>query len=175
MKAESLNMHSMGLHSKIIPPIWQVKDDKMYEFLEETKGEKYKNLLDFACSICDSFQLVIRTDMGNPKEIRKILREIEAHKIKMEVTSEWASTMLDGETAEVYFYKTNEDTLTFLKNKTNSLHGWIYPYLPEDLSFFKNNQPWLINISHEKSTYLKTENPSEVSCIKNIGIKLTLC
>ena len=55
-----------------------------------------------------------------------------------------------------------------LKQASNSLHDWIQPNLPEDLSFIKNHKPWLINTSHEYESYIETEEEYEIDKIIKI-------
>ncbi len=59
----------------------------------------------------------------------------------MKNESKWASTTLsDGFTADVYYFKTDEHAKITLKTMANSLFDFEMPSLPEDLSFFKNGE-----------------------------------
>jgi hypothetical protein len=55
-----------------------------------------------------------------------------------------------------------------LKQVSNSLHGWVQPNLPEDLSFIKNHTPWLIDTSHEYESYIENEDEEEIYKILKI-------
>jgi len=50
----------------------------------------------------------------------------------------------------------------------------VQPDLPEDLSFMKGNKLWLVNTSHESSSYFVTEEKEdleEILGIRNLKIK----
>ncbi|MGG3736022.1 hypothetical protein ABET14_12820 [Heyndrickxia coagulans] len=64
--------------------------------------------------------------------------------------SKWAGTELDGETAYVYYYFANELSKDKILKYSKSLFGWEQPMLPEDLSFYKSENPWLVSIAHMK-------------------------
>lgn len=51
----------------------------------------------------------------------------------------------------------NKKAREILKSVTNSLHSWVHPDLPEDLSFIKDVKPWLINTSHEFESRIITD------------------
>ncbi|MDG3044715.1 hypothetical protein OE903_15155 [Bacillus sp. B6(2022)] len=87
---------------------------------------------------------------------------------EMKEQSEWASTMLLNNTAKVYYYYTDENAKSILKEFANSLYDWEQPNLPEDLSFFKNGEDWLVTSSHEEESYIDTENDTELQRILSI-------
>jgi hypothetical protein len=90
----------------------------------------------------------------------------------MRLESKWASTILgDDNNAEVYFYHTDEHTEKVVKELSNSLYDWCLSEpnaLPEDLSFFKNGRPWLVNYAHERESHIFTDNGNEIEKIKSV-------
>ncbi|MFS0656891.1 stage III sporulation protein AH [Bacillus sp. 179-C3.3 HS] len=133
------------------------------------KGEQYSKLIDLAFDICDEFHLVLRKDMGSLKSFEPLLKKLESSLKEMKEQSEWASTLLgDDQTAKVYYYYTDENAKSILLEVAQSLYDWEQPNLPEDLSFFKNGEAWLITCSHENESYIDTEDHTEIQRVFNI-------
>ncbi|KFN04094.1 hypothetical protein [Bacillus clarus] len=73
----------------------------------------------------------------------------------------------------MYFYYADDNAKNVLKELSNSLYEWVFPDLPEDLSFFKSGKEWLITCSHEKESFIKTEDKKEIERVLNIpGLKV---
>ncbi|MBU3144945.1 hypothetical protein [Clostridium sp. CF012] len=63
--------------------------------------------------------------------------------------------------------------MEIIKKVSNSLHDWVHPDLPEDLSFIKHNKDWLTNTSHEQESYILTDDKEEIDKIIKIeGLKV---
>jgi len=146
----------------------------MITITKNPKKKTYKDLMELAFKICDSFHLVIRKDMGTIEDYNQILQRLESSLIEMKEESEWASTILgDGQTAYVYYYNTDNNAKKVVLESSNNLFGWEHPDLPEDLSFFKNNKEWLVTISHEKEAFIYNSDKSELDQINAIkGLKI---
>lgn len=145
--------------------------------ITDPKSDIYKNLIDLAFDICDEFILVVRKDAGlNLNDYGKLVLEKLSSSLKeVKEQSEWIGTKLYSETAFVYYYNTDNEARKIIKEASNSLHSWVQPNLPEDLSFIKNNSPWLINTTHEHESYIKTDDKEEINKILNIeGLSLKL-
>ena len=139
-------------------------------FLEnDPKDNAYRDLIDLAFKVCDTFILVVRKDIFLNQNVDYILEELESSLKEVKEQYEWPGTLLAGEKpAKVYYYNTDINARTIIKTVTNSLHSWVYPDLPEDLCFIKNGKPWLINTSHEFESYIITENKEEIDKITQI-------
>ncbi|MBT2214848.1 stage III sporulation protein AH [Virgibacillus dakarensis] len=146
----------------------------MYRVKINPENTVYKQLIDLAFNYCDTFHLVIRKDMGKIRDLKNFLSKLEPSLIELREESEWASTILDGETAYVYYYNTQDATTRdFIKNSVDSLYSWEQPELPEDLSFFKDGEVWLATSSHENECYILPTNQSEIKDLQNInGLEL---
>ncbi|MCY6959518.1 stage III sporulation protein AH [Clostridium brassicae] len=137
------------------------------------KNKAYYNLLDIAFDVCDTFILVIRKDMDCNQSVFNIINMLQDSLIEMKEESEWVGTELLGQTAYVYYYKTNDNAKKIIKSISNSLYEWTQPNFPEDLSFIKNGEAWLINTAHEYEGYLLTEDPILINRLKSIdGLNL---
>lgn len=55
---------------------------------------------------------------------------------------------------------------------TDSIYDWKYPDLPEDICFFKNNKCVLETITHEKLTFLHTDDKELLRKIKFARLRL---
>ena len=138
----------------------------------------YDALLDLAFATCNEFHLVLRRDMGNIRALDPILDKLKGSFKEMRLESKWASTMLaDDNQAEVYFYHSDENAKKVVKELSKSLYDWCLSeprILPEDLSFFKGDNVWLVNCAHERESSIYTDNVSEIENLKSIkGIKIS--
>ena len=146
-------------------------------FIETNPNNKiYRDLIDLAFEICDEFVLVVRPDISKNDNIHNVLWELQYSLKKVKEQFEWPGTIYGGEhPVLVYYYNTDKRAKETLKQVSNSLHDWVQPNLPEDLSFIKNHVPWLINTSHEDVSYIKTEDEEEIDKILKIkGLKIRL-
>jgi hypothetical protein len=121
---------------------------------EDIKGEDYRLLIEVAFDKCNRFAFVQRRDLMENENVAmehfyKLVENIKDSFIEMKEQSEWETTELLDSTAYVFYYELNEKTKAFLLNKSNSLFGWISPYLPEDLMLYKDTEVWLAGCSHE--------------------------
>jgi len=137
----------------------------------EPKNEVYYSVIDLAFDICDEFILVVERSYppslnNNGKLILKKLRPFFIEKKKQ---SEWAGTTLaKGDTAFVYHYRTDPGAKEIIKEVSRSLYDWVHRDFPEDLSFYKNGKPWLVNVSHERISHFNTDDESDIRSIKSI-------
>lgn len=146
----------------------------MLSIVKNPKNEVYRELLDICFQFCDEFQLVLRTDIDEDvSDLENELKVIQDSFTVMKKESEWASTMLDGATADVYYFKTTENAKAMLKKMSNSLFEWQMPDLPEDLSFYQNGKVWMSTSSHEELCFIYPQNKLETEKIKTInGLKI---
>lgn len=139
-------------------------------FIESNpKGKVYRDLIDLVFEICDEFVLVVRKDISVTANVNHVLEKLQSSLKEVKEQFEWPGTIYFGEEpALVYYYNTDSNAKKILKQESNSLHDWIQPNLPEDLSFIKNHKPWLINVSHESESYIETEDEYEIDKIMKI-------
>ncbi|MGP4072744.1 stage III sporulation protein AH [Piscibacillus sp. B03] len=130
--------------------------------------------MDIAFETCDQFYFVLRKDLGPLDGFSSLLDKLSNSLIEKREQSEWAGTVLgDNNTAEVYYYHTDQNAKKIIKESARSLYSWVYPNLPEDLCFLKSGRDWLVTISHESEGFIKDENEEETSKISNIsGLKV---
>jgi len=140
------------------------------------KDKIYIELIDLAFEICEEFVLVVRDDITKADNVEKVLAKLQSSLKEVKQQFKWPGTVYLGERPVfVYYYNTDDHAKEVLKEVSNSLHDWIQPNLPEDLSFIKNSKPWLINTSHEKESYIRTNDEKEINRIQRIkGLEIRL-
>jgi hypothetical protein len=123
----------------------------------------YRDLIELAFEICDEFILVVRSNINISDNLNHVLERLAPSLKQVKEQFEWTGTIsYDNKPALIYYYYADSHAKEIIKQVSNSLHDWIQPELPEDLSFFKNCKHWLINTSHEHESYLLTENSEEI-------------
>lgn len=149
---------------------------KVMFFAKEPIGQAYKDLVDFASTICTTFILVKRSQsfLEINSSCDEVLDEFESYKIISRSQNNWPGTILCGHNATVYYYLLNHKSKELLKKHAKGLFSWIHPALPEDLCFLKSDgNPWLISIAHEREAWVDTEKDEEIEKLKSIkGIAL---
>lgn len=73
---------------------------------------------------------------------------------------------------DICFYRKSNKLKNFLLKSANSLHEFLPPYLPEDISFFKNGYCWLETVTHEEIYTINIKNKEEYEKLISMGIKL---
>lgn len=149
----------------------------MISIISEPKNNVYRLLVDLAFDLCDEFILVVHkkycSDLND--NAKAVLEKLNDDLKEMKEQSEWAGTELLGHTAYVYHYYTSPEAREIIKKVSNSLYSWMYPDLPEDLSFYNSGKPWLVNTAHERQSFILSEDKSEIDRIVNIkGLMIRL-
>jgi len=121
---------------------------------ENIMGQRYQHLIDILAKRCNRFAFVENRQLMENEELRLaavdgLLTPIKSQLIERKVQNEWETTTLGENTAFVYYFLLNDTTAQFLKERSDSLFGWITPELPEDLMFYEDKQCLLAACSHE--------------------------
>jgi len=123
--------------------------------LKDPSKDLYGKLIDYAAGECKFLQLVVRKTMPLGSNGTIVLEKLESYLISKIESSEWPGTKLLEGTALIFRYYFRPECAEILKRAANSLFSWKQPNLPEDLSFFKDDEDiWLASITHEKDGYL---------------------
>lgn len=134
-------------------------------------GEIYELLIDLAFRECNKFILVERKSIPKSENVQNVLNRLKAYLIETREEYEWLGTyLLSGDPATVYYYNTNDNAKKIIKEVSNSLYDWIHPNLPEDLGFYKNNEPWLINTAHEHESCIVISGREENDKVSYTGL-----
>ncbi len=121
---------------------------------ENIMGQRYQQFIDILAKRCNRFAFVENRQLMENEELRlaavdELLAPIKNQLIERKVQNEWETTTLGENTAFVYYFLLNDTTAQFLKERSDSLFGWITPELPEDLMFYEDEQCFLAACSHE--------------------------
>ena len=142
---------------------------KIFNIIEEPIGKIYSKLLNQSLQYCDAFLFVVRPSMPQSESLKKIIEDLQSHIVNKEDKSEWPGTKLINNTATIYKFKLNHETVDFLTSKTHNLYSWLQPDLPEDLCLLRaDKNPWLVTISHEKDGYLLLSMQEKENLVKAI-------
>lgn len=140
----------------------------MIPLLEEPMGATYKQLISLAFDLCDEFILVKRDQMKTDANAEALLLELQPHLREMRKQESWPGTELMGHDAEVYYFDCNEETKALILGKAERLYEWTQPERLEDLCFFRNQEPWLVTIAHERQGFIKATEDYDMKRIEAI-------
>lgn len=141
---------------------------------KDPKDKVYNNLLNIAFDVCDEFMFVVKKPphFDEPGEnILNLIKDLEPYLREYREQFYWPGTYFSSE-ATVYYYNTAKEAKEIIKKYSKSLHTWLQPDLPEDLCFVKNGESWLVNTSHERCSYIYTEEQEEIKRLIVAGVVL---
>jgi len=105
------------------------------------------------------------------QKIEKLITPINHRIIRCYDDVEYCGS-IRGYNAEIYNVSFLADTIGFFMQAI-SLYNWLYPNLPEDLSFYKKGKCFLRSIAHEKRCWIFTDDEFDKIILKKIGLKFT--
>jgi hypothetical protein len=146
------------------------------------KDDAYSSLVLYALLRCDAFTFSVpdlytkitsdtRSDefLKYKKEIAWRMERFEPYLLNKSIDSEYVGS-IRGYYSENYVMSLNIDVIGNIR-ATEGLYSWMYPEMPEDLSFFSKGKCWMKSIAHEKSCWIYTTNDIEKDILKKV-IKL---
>ena len=78
----------------------------------------------------------------------------------------------DERSIDICMYRACKEVIPYLL-EPGTIFSWIYPYFPDDLSFFKDDICWFHTVSHEELAFLHTDSEKEVGFWESIGIEFS--
>lgn len=151
-------------------------DMMRYIIKNQPTNISYFNLLDFLRAVSKKFMLVKRDQLKFDKNVELLFNELNPNLIKKEYSNKWPGTELLGKknSAEIFYYKVNDDTIKILKKYSANLFDWLAPMLPEDIAFYREDGTTILwSITHEKEYWLDLYE-NEVQIIKQVFSNLQL-
>ena len=128
---------------------------KCYTLSRALRVDEYFSILDYGVSCAGTFTLVERSELALSDDAKHVLRELEPHLISLAMVTEWPGTRLHGPgAAKLRRYRLVNDSATILRAAAG-LYAWVQPALPEDLSLWAGDEPWLVTISLERDAYMR--------------------
>lgn len=122
-------------------------------FHTDPSGTAYELLIDELIEKTDRFMLVDRkyVEGDTPERVAKVLQRLEPYLIEKSTMEEMM--MLSGAMYSegiYYIYRCTPDSGQVLKEEANRFHDWLYPSLPDDLCFLKEDgSDYFYTVAHE--------------------------
>lgn len=137
--------------------------------LLNTKVTSIKKISSALLNYVETFSFVIREEENVSNEVMDLLKNLKIYLIDRKRVSEWPGTKLFWDQAIFYTYHFNNESAYILYRSEDNLFKWLLPDRPEDLTFYKNNKPFFVSITHERDAYFEFEDNDE-SYLKNTSL-----
>ena len=141
---------------------------------DDISGAQYSKLIDHAFRRCDRFALNIPVFGGderdNERRVKKIVRQMRPYITDKLVSKKYFSIKSSCK-REIYAFSTSEGMRDMVRS-TGGIYKWIYPELPEDLSFFDSGSGrcWLGTVAHEKEYRIYSSSDADINFLEDHGI-----
>lgn len=138
--------------------------------------KRYNALIIYLYNCCDTLSFLIpdydyAEDIKYEDNIELFMSAIEPYIIKNYQSNEYCGSKTGGK-YNIYHVTFDENVIGPLCAGLH-LYNWIYPYLPEDLCFYKEGKCYLSSVAHEKLCWIYTEDEDEIKALKETGLKFT--
>lgn len=155
----------------------------MEEFLSnsDVTGTQYQDFLHFFSNKCETFECVIRNDIGfyedDPTNFKfnhsayAFLDRLSPFIISQHTSKKWAAGGTREAPADIFRYHFNEKSLELILQHTTKISDWVGPMSPEDLTLFANDIPVVRIIGHETITLINLPN-ADLELLLATGIEL---
>lgn len=141
---------------------------------DDISGAKYSELIDHAFRRCDSFALNIpifgRDERENERRVKDIIRSMRLYITDRLVSKKYFS-IKSSYKREIYIFSTSEGVRDMVKS-AGGIYRWVYPELPEDLSFFDSGSGkcWLETVAHENECRIYSSSEADIRFLEDHGI-----
>ena len=105
----------------------------------------------------DSFSFVIREENEISQNVKNLISDLSIFLIEEKEVQEWPGTKLLLGNAKIYRFNLSSESAFILHKYDNCLYNWVQPELPEDLVFYKEQQPVFTSITHENDAYFELD------------------
>ncbi len=150
------------------------KDIEMIIITSNISGEQYLKLIDYAFRCCDRFALNIPILGGdeheNERRVRDIVCQMRPYITDRMVSKKYFS-IKSSYKREIYVFSTSKGVRNMV-NSAGGIYKWVYPELPEDLSFFDSasGRCWLETIAHENECRIYSSSDADIKFLEDCGI-----
>ncbi len=141
---------------------------------EEPRGPAWQALLAHARTVCETFLLVERRDLGLGDDARALVARLSPWLLREQTASAWPGTRLLGGSATVRLCRLTDESVTAIGGATEGLFEWRQPERLEDLCLLSQGRPWLVSIAHEEDAYLVL-TPQVLARLRQALPRLALC
>lgn len=119
-------------------------DLEKYFFEQGQFNTYYRELVFWFCSHGHHFSLSCRDGIDWSLRAYQVLEELEPFLLAKEQRSWWPGVQLRNTCATIYFYRCEEGAADVLTKHASSFDEWTPVGLPEDLSFYRENDYWML-------------------------------
>ncbi len=157
-----------------LPPEILQKGTEMIIITDDISGAQYSKLIDHAFRQCDSFALNIPVFGGDERDNEKRVKDI-VHQMRPYITDHMVLkkyfSMKSSYKREIYVFSTLEGVRDMVKS-AGGIYRWVYPELPEDLSFFDSGSGrcWLETVAHENECRIYSSSDADIKFLEDHGI-----
>jgi len=138
----------------------------------DSKIKSIKELTNGLLHYADTFSFVLRQDREVSEEAKMLISDLSIFLKDEKDIQEWPGTKLLFGQVTIYMYHLNQESVFVLSHYSDNLHKWVQPELPEDLVFYKENQPVFVSITHEKEAYFSLDDEAiELLTKQGLSIK----
>lgn len=134
----------------------------MYELKEtDLTKEAYRQLLERLLDVCDtvSFAVLPKKMMGQKQTLHRLLQDLEPYLQETVLDNGTRANLFDAHiSVPNYYYRICTGSKQVILKAANSLFSWQQPALPEDLSFLKMGEEYLVTNAHEGYAMLFAED-----------------
>ena len=137
--------------------------------------ESYIKVIDYLGKYSDSFSLI--TNLKKPYSRRppncehdEILQHIRPY-LEKEIIGikEWPGTMTKENHKVMCIYKSCKETRAFFHTASN-LFMAIQNHMPEDICFYRKNEPWFVTVSHEQLAFMLKPTKEDIDFLNDNNI-----
>jgi len=145
----------------------------VYYLDEIYDNEKYTRLIEYALETSDFFMFVFckKKNEGFKRSMLEIKKKLSYLNVKAQYRYSWVGTeTIPGGNYEhqVCFYRADVSAMQCLLS-VNSLFEWIWPLLPQDLCFFREDRCWFCSTSHERLAVITEPTHQDVEFFKQLS------
>lgn len=167
--------HISGKQTVIfLPPETLQKGNGMITITSDINGMQYSKLIDHAFRRCDSFALNIPIfgggERGNERRTKDFVHQVRPYITDRLVSKKYFS-IKSSYKREIYVFSTSQGVRDMVKS-AGGIYKWIYPELPEDLSFFDSGSGrcWLETVAHENECRIYSSSEADLRFLEDHGI-----
>jgi hypothetical protein len=142
---------------------------RVFDFIEEPRGEALGKLLRALSHHASSATVVVRDDSELSDVGRAVLSRLALHLVEHHRASSWPGTTLSDEEATVFCFALSASVLDELSCAAEGLYGWQQPTLPEDVALLRADGSVILgSIAHEHDAFLELGDEEFESLVANV-------
>lgn len=143
--------------------------------MDDITGSAYERFIDYALAHTDAFMFV-GCNYYNSRiyktHVKPFIKELQPYAIKRRHDPQWPGTVQAGTDRyqrTIYFYRSDPNAAAVLKS-AGRIFGWVYPYYPEDLAFFRQGYCWMASVAHEEYLWFYRETKEDLTFFRSLGV-----